>query len=210
MYRLGGVPAGSDEGGICIDGRVVKWGPSFPGDGTDVETLTKAEVETRVKLWEQIEARRGRPGMESVYLMQTATGIGVRETRHILGGYVLTVQDAINCTRFPDVVAISSNPMEYQGKRYFYNHEGFDVPYRSLVPMGVENLVLTGRCLSAEQHPFWSARAMAGAMAIGHASGCAAAMAVRNSVAPRELDVKALQDLLLSQNAELRIGKKAT
>jgi hypothetical protein len=210
MYRLGGVPVGSDKGAICIGERAVKWGPGFQGDGTDVETLTKAEVETRLKLWDQIEAKRRRPGTESVYLMQTATGIGVRETRHILGGYVLTVQNAIEGTRFPDVVAISSNPMAYQGKRYFYKHEGFDVPYRSLVPKGVENVVLTGRCLSAEQDPFWSARAMAGAMAIGHASGCAAAMAAKGSVPPRKLDVKALQNLLLSQNAELRMGKRVT
>jgi hypothetical protein len=210
MYRLGGVPADAREGGICIGDRLVKWGPAFQGDGTDVETLTKAEVETRLQLWKRVQEMRKKPGMQSVYLMQTATGIGVRETRHILGGYVLTVQDAINGTRFGDVVAISSNPMKYQGKRYFYKHEGFDVPYRSLVPKGVENVVLTGRCISAEQDPFWSARAMAGAMAIGHASGCAAAMAAKRDLTPRKLDVKALQNLLLSQNAELRMGKRAT
>lgn len=210
MYRLGGVPADARGGGICIGDRVVKWGPAFQGDGTDVETLTKAEVETRLKLWDQVREMRSRPGMQSMYLMQTATGIGVRETRHILGGYVLTVQDAINGTRFDDGVAISSNPMEYQGKRYFYKHEGFDIPYRSLVPKGIENVVLTGRCISAEQDPFWSARAMAGAMAIGHASGCAAAMSAKGQVPPRKLDVKALQKLLLSQNAELRMGERAT
>jgi hypothetical protein len=208
MYRLGGLPPSIEGsyGGIRIGDRVVKWGPGFGGDGLDVENLTRAEVETRLNLWDEIQDLRKKPGMESVYLLQTATGIGVRETRRILGEYVVTEQDAIKGTRFPDVIAISSNPMpSYHGKRFFFDHEGFDIPYRSLVPKKVEGLILTGRCISCEQAPFQSARSMAPAMAIGHASGCAAAMAAKTAVPPRKLDVRALQKLLLSQNAELRI-----
>ena len=144
--------------------------------------------------------------MESVYLMQTPTGIGVRETRRILGEYVLTEEDAIQGKRFDDVVAISSNPMpSYRGKRFFFAHEGFNIPYRSLVPKKIEGLVLTGRCISCEQGPFQSARSMAPAMAIGHASGCAAALSAIGKVPPRKLEVKALQRLLIRQKAELRI-----
>ena len=213
MYRLGGLPSNIEgsNGGIRIGERVVRWGPGFGGDGLDVENLTNAEVETRLKLWQQVQEMKQKPGMESIYLMQSATGIGVRETRRILGEYVVTEQDAIKGTRFPDVIAISSNPMpSYHGKRFFFEHEGFEIPYRSLVPKNVEGLLLTGRCISCEQAPFQSARSMAPAMAIGHASGCAAAMAARSDVPPRKLDVKALQNLLLSQNAELRMDKRAT
>ena len=208
MYRLGGVPASvkGPYGGIRIGDRVVKWGPQVDGDGLDVENLTRAEVETRLKLWDEVQQLRRKPGMESVYLMQTATNIGVRETRRIVGEYTVTEQDAIEGKRFPDVIAISSNPMpSYHGKRFFFNHEGFDIPYRSLVPRKVEGLVLSGRCISCEQGPFQSARSMAPAMAVGHASGCAAALAAKTGVAPRKLDVKALQKLLLSQKAELRL-----
>ncbi len=208
MYRLGGVSASIEDsfGGIRIGDRVVRWGPGFGGDGLDVENLTRAERECRVKLWEQVRELRGKPGMESIHLMQTATCIGVRETRRIAGEYTVTEQDAIRGTRFPDVVAISSNPMpSYRGRRFFFEHEGFDIPYRSLVPRKVDGLVLTGRCISCEQGPFQSARSMAPAMAVGHASGCAAALAAKGRVAPRNLDVKALQKLLLSQKAELRI-----
>jgi hypothetical protein len=207
MYQFGGVSStpGDPQGGIRIGDRVVRWGPGFAGDGLDVETLTRAEVETRRQLWEQVQAMRKRPGCESVYLAQTATGIGVRETRRILGEYVLTEQDAIRGTRFPDVIAISSNPMPgYHGQRFFFAHEGFDVPYRSLVPKKIDGLVLTGRCISCCQAAFQSARSMAPAMAIGHASGCAAALAVKSRVAPRKLDVKALQELLVAQKVELR------
>jgi len=206
MYRLGGLPPTIEGsyGGIRIGDRVVKWGPSFGGDGLNVENLTRAEVGTRLNLWDEIQDLRKKPGMESVYLLQTATGIGVRETRRILGEYVVTEQDAIKGTRFPDVIAISSNPMPgYHGKRFFFDHEGFDIPYRSLVPKKVEGLILTGRCISSEQAPFQSARSMAPAMAIGHASGCAAALAAKGNIPPRKLDVKVLQSLLLSQNAEL-------
>ena len=115
-------------------------------------------------------------------------------------------QDAIEGKRFSDVIAISSNPFpSYRGSRYFLKHEGFDIPYRSLVPQKVEGLVLSGRCISCEQAPFQSARSMAPAMAVGHASGCAAALVATMGVAPRKLDVKSLQKLLVSQKAELRV-----
>ena len=207
MYRIGGVPAAEGAfGGIRIRDRVVRWGPGFGGDGLDVENLTRAEVETRVKLWEQVEQLRKKPGLESIALLDTPMSIGVRETRRIQGEYTLTEKEAIAGTRFPDVIAISSNPMpSYKGKRYFFQHEGFDIPYRSLVPKKVEGLVLSGRCISCEQGPFQSARSMAPAMAVGHASGCAAALAATTGVPPRKLDVKALQKLLVSQKAELRL-----
>ena len=207
MYRIGGVPAAQGAfGGIRIRDRVVRWGPGFGGDGLDVENLTRAEVETRVKLWEQIEQLRKKPGMESIALLDTPMSIGVRETRRIEGEYTLTEKDALAGVRFPDVIAISSNPMpSYKGKRYFFQHEGFDIPYRALVPKKVEGLVLSGRCISCEQGPFQSARSMAPAMAVGHASGCAAALAATTGVPPRKLSVKALQKLLVSQKAELRL-----
>jgi hypothetical protein len=207
MYVLGGMPSSAkDSGGIQIGDRIVKWGPGFNGDELDVENLTRAEVESRLKLWEQVRKLRKEPGNESVYLSQVATGIGVRETRRIQGEYTVTEQDAINGTHFPDCVAISSNPMpSYHGQRFFFAHEGFDIPYRALVPKKVEGLVLTGRCISCAQGPFQSARSMAPAMAVGHASGCAAALAAEGNVPPRKLDVTALQKLLVSQNAELRL-----
>jgi FAD dependent oxidoreductase len=209
MYGLGGVPSSikGPFGGIRIGDRVVRWGPRIAGDGLDVETLTRVEVEARLKLWEDVQRLRSQPGMESLYLAKTATNIGVRETRRIIGLHVLTTEEAIAGKRFADVVAISSNPMPgYHGRRYFFNHEGFDIPYRALVPKAVDGLVLSGRSISCEQGAFQSARSMAPAMAVGHASGCAAALAAKKGVSPRNLDVKDVQKLLLGQKAELRLG----
>ncbi len=208
MYALGGVPSTiqGSFGGMRKGDHVVRWGPGVTVDGIDVEALTTAEVESRLKLWDNVQALKKKVGQESIYLSQTATTIGVRETRRILGEYVVTEQDAIDGKHFPDVIAISSNPMpSYHGQRYFFKHEGFDIPYRSLVPKKVDGLLLSGRCISCEQGPFQSARSMAPAMAVGHASGCAAALAALNKVAPRKLDVAELQKLLRSQNAELRL-----
>jgi hypothetical protein len=208
MYCLGGVTPAvkGPSGGMRMGDRVVLWGPGAKGDGLDVENLTRAEVEARLKLWDDVQALRKQAGLESFYLAQTATNIGVRETRRIVGEYMVTEQDAIAGTHFPDVIAISSNPMpSYHGRRYFFNHEGFDIPYRSLVPKKVEGLVLSGRCISCAQAPFQSARSMAPAMAVGHASGCAAALAAAKGVPPRKLDVQELQRLLKSQKTELRV-----
>lgn len=208
MYRLGGVPStvGGAFGGMRIKDRVVRWGPGSGGDGLDVEDLTRAEVETRLKLWAQVQELRKKPGMESIALLDTPVSIGVRETRRIIGEHTVTEREAMEGVRFPDVIAISSNPMpSYHGKRYFFQHEGFDIPFRALLPKTIEGLVLSGRCISCEQGPFQSARSMAPAMAVGHASGCAAALAATTGVPPRKLDIKALQRLLVSQKAELRL-----
>jgi hypothetical protein len=207
MYGIGGVPASvkGTLGGIRKGEHVVRWGPAETGDALDVLNLTRAEVDARLRLWDDVERLRKQPGMESVYLSKTATCIGVRETRRIMGEYVLTTEDAIAGKRFADAIAISSNPMpEYHGRRYFFQHEGFDIPYRCLVPKTVDGLVLSGRSISCEQGPFQSARSMAPAMAVGHASGCAAALAAKNGIQPRKLDQNELRRLLLSQKAELR------
>lgn len=207
MYRLGGLPPAvrGPFGGIRIGDRVVRWGPYMDGDGLDADDLARVEVETRLRLWDQIQQMRRKPGMESIYLMQTATGVGVRETRRIIGEHIVREKDAVEGKRFADVIAISSNPIpRYHGRRYFFEHEGFDIPYGALVPRKVDGLLLTGRCISCEQAAFQSSRAMAPTMAVGHASGCAAALAVKGKITPRRVKVKDLQKLLLSQNAELR------
>jgi hypothetical protein len=208
MYRLGGLPSRikGPFDGVRIGDQVVRWGPAVQGDGLNVDTLTQAEVHARLEIWDEVQKLRRKPGLESLYLAETATGVGVRETRRVIGEYIVTEQDATAGKRFPDVIAISSNPMpDFHGERFFFRHEGFDIPYRSLVPKKVEGLLLSGRCISCEQAPFQSARSMAPAMAIGHASGCAAALAVTQRVPPRVVDVKVLQKLLVSQKAELRL-----
>ena len=113
--------------------------------------------------------------------------------------------DAILGRRFDDVVAISPCPIiHYYGYRRYLEHEGYDIPYRCLVPRKVDNLLAAGRCISSEQQPYESHRAMVPIMAIGQAAGTAAALCCKTGVNPRRLNVRLLQRTLMAQGAELR------
>ena len=175
-------------------------------DGADGQDLTDAEIEAHEMVIEAVKKLKEQPGYENAFLVQSATHVGVRETRRIVGEYMITEEDAVKGRRFDDVIAISSNPVPgYYGKRFFFDHEGFDVPYRALVAKKIDNLLLAGRCISCEQVAFQSTREMAELMAFSEAAGTAAALAVKHNVTPRQLDVKLLQKLLLKNNAELRL-----
>jgi hypothetical protein len=131
---------------------------------------------------------------------------GIRQTRFIEGEYRITGDDAINGTRFDDVVALSSCPIiSYYGYRRYLTHEGYDIPYRCLVPKTIESLLVAGRCLSSDQRAYESHRAMIPMMATGQAAGVAAALSARGGVTPRRLDVGLLQRTLTAQGAVLRI-----
>ena len=104
------------------------------------------------------------------------------------------------------MVAISSCAViSYYGYRRYLEHEGYDIPYRCLTPKTVDGLLVSGRCISSEQQPYESHRAMAPIMAIGQAAGTAAALSVKSNVTPRKLDVGLLQKTLIAQGAELRM-----
>ena len=131
--------------------------------------------------------------------------LGIRQTRFIEGLYKLTAEDAIEGRRFDDVIAISSCPVIHSyGYRRYLDHEGYDIPYRSLVPKGIDRLLIAGRCISSEQEPYESHRAMVPMMAIGQASGVAGALSAKMEVSPADLDVDVLQRTLIDQGAELR------
>ncbi len=204
--KLRGMP------GILINDSLVVWGPGIGGvDGTDVRDLTRAEVQTRLQIPAHVAGRLKQPGFENAFLVESATNIGVRETRHILGEYFLTGKDIIAGKHFEDVVAIGSNPIpgyrepDGRRRRFFLEHEGYDVPYRCLVPKKIDGLLVSGRCISHDSVAAQSARAMACCMAIGHAAGAAAALAAGDDLVPRKVPVKELQQLLLKQKAELRL-----
>jgi hypothetical protein len=208
MYRVADVePERFVHPYLSIGRTATLWGPGRSGvDGTDPAAVTAAHAEAMAELPSHLDRLRAEPGFEDCYLVQTAAHVGVRESRRTIGEYVLTEDDALSGRRFDDVIAISSNPVPaYYGRRRFFDHEGFDVPYRCLVPKQVDGLVLAGRCISCEQVPFQSARSMAPLMAISQASGTAAALCAARGVRARELDVPLLQRTLLSQGAELRM-----
>jgi len=166
-----------------------------PPDGTDIFDLTQAEMRGR-----QIAEDAARflseevAGFESAFLQDTATTVGIRETRHALGDHVVTFDEAAACTKFADGVAASAWPFEFHTEgaetRWEQLPDGdwFEIPFRSLLVKGAANLLVAGRCVSATHEALASSRVTGVCMAIGEAAGIAAAMSVASDQAPRDLD----------------------
>jgi 2-polyprenyl-6-methoxyphenol hydroxylase-like FAD-dependent oxidoreductase len=158
-------------------------------DALSPADLTRAEIESRRRIQRYLEdARRRLPGFEEAYLLETAAQIGVRQTRLLDGVYRVTKDDVLSGRRFDDTVA--------RGR-------GYHVPYRALLPRGVEGLVVAGRCYSATSQAQRTSREIPPCMAMGEAAGIAAALAHRLGVALRALPVPALQARLREHGAVL-------
>ena len=192
--------------------NAVVWGPAVaePINGADGDELSRGETDTRLRVPADFAAKQDKhPELADARVVETPPLLGVRQSRFIEGEYKLTAEDAIEGRRFDDVVAISPCAIiHYYGYRRYLEHEGYDIPYRCLVPKKIDNLLVAGRCISSHQQPYESHRAMVPIMAIGQAAGAAAALCWGDGVRPRDLDVRRLQDALIAQGAELRKGKK--
>ena len=104
---------------------------------------------------------------------------------------------------------MGANPViHYYGYRRFLTHEGYDIPYRCLLPKVVDGLLIAGRCMSSDQIAYESWRAMAHIFAIGEAAGVAAALSVKDSVRPRDVDVTRLQIALIATGCEIGQSRK--
>lgn len=181
-------------------------------DPTDPTSLSAGEMEGREQCVRIAEfLRAALPGCEAAHLVQFAPVLGIRDTRRVVGDYVLTVDDLRQGVRFPDTVACGAYPIDIHhadgaglsieqfGEDHFYR-----IPYRSLLPAGLENVATGGRGLSADASAFAAVRVMPSAMATGHASGAAAAIAARtNSAAFREVPISDLRAALSRGNAFL-------
>lgn len=185
--------------------------------GTDVFDLTRAEMEGRRQM-RMITAffRRYVPGFERSYILQSAPMVGVREGRRILGDYQLTGEDILAARKFPDAVARGTYPIDIHnptGKGTTLKRvpagEAYDIPLRCLVPAGVDNLLMAGRCISGTHVAHSSYRVMPIAMATGHAAGICAALAAKELKSPRFVPAGAVQAELARQGAGLDIDSGA-
>ena len=208
MYRIGFGRTRPDAPYACDFGNTsIVWGPGAALiDGTDAAELSQAEVDTRLAVFEDFAKKQeSNPALADAKVVETPPLLGIRQTRFIEGEYKLTAEDALEGHRFDDVIAISSCPViHYYGYRRYLEHEGYDIPYRCLVPKKVDGLLIAGRCISSEQQPYESHRAMVPIMAIGQAAGVAAALCAGSNVQPRSLEAKKVQSVLIGQGAELR------
>ncbi len=174
-------------------------------DPTDVEALTKAEIESRIQVMEEVSfLKKNVPGFESTYLLDTSVQVGVRESRKIEGEYTLTGEDTLNGRQFDDAIAKGVYPVDQhdakgRGMRIYRVKKPYSIPYRVLVPKNVDTLLVAGRCISATREGLASPRTIPTCMAMGQAAGTAAALSVKRKTSPRCLDVRVLQRTLRKQ-----------
>ncbi len=174
-------------------------------------SMTEAEIEGRRQVHELARFLIGKvPGFENAWLMKTGIQIGVRESRRIMGTYVLNADDVIQGRKFDDGVASGSYAIDIHnpsgtGTRMHYLDWGiyYQIPWRCLVPSRVDNLIVASRCVSATHEAHSSLRVMPTVWAIGQAGGTAAAMCVHDSVRPSRLDAASLRKRLVGQGAYL-------
>jgi hypothetical protein len=185
-------------------------------NGTDPESLTHGEIEGRRQIYDiQRYLIEYVPGFENAYFLKTAPFLGIRETRRIIGEYTMTREDIMSCRHFDDAIAVASYPLDIHhpqggGCTLEWCGDCYDIPYRSLVPQKVKNLLVAGRCISTTHEAMSAIRVMAPCMAMGEAAGRAAKQAVRKNIQPADVDVQQLQQELISKGAYLRIGEKET
>jgi len=182
-------------------------------DGTDVLDLTRAEIEGRRQVMFLLRFFRERcPGLENCTLLDTAATIGVRETRRIVGEYTLTADDLASGREFEDVIALCGYPIDIHSPtgsggtmtpQHFEMANSYQIPYRCLVPVEVDGLLVAGRCVSATHEALGAIRVMPPAFAMGQAAGTAAALAVAEGVSPRRVPIRWLQETLVERGAYL-------
>jgi len=179
--------------------------------GIDAKELSYGEVEGRRQCWDTFQfIKESTPGFENAYIVEIAPQIGIRETRRILGEYVLTDQDILGCRDFPDTIGVQGWPVEAHIKgdvKFVFapaTSRGFnEIPYRIIVPRKVDNLFVAGRCASMSHDGQSSARVSGPCFVMGQAAGTAADLALAAKVMPRALDVQALQRRLRADGANL-------
>ena len=189
-------------------------------DGTDPDALSGAEIETQRQMFQVFQFLRRRvPGFQHAWLADAAYQVGVRETRHILGDYVLTLGDVLGGKDFPDAVARGAYPVDLHDIRPGADVLGsrvdgggvtlrkidraYGIPVRCLIPAGIDGVVVAGRAISASHEAAGSVRGQAVCMATGHAAGTLAALSASGGVAPRGVAVGRLQTVLRDQGAIL-------
>ncbi|MBV7334464.1 FAD-dependent oxidoreductase [Chloroflexi bacterium TSY] len=180
-----------------------------PGDNTDPNDWTQAEIQGRRDAWTMFELwQKELPEFADAYFMTSGPVAGARESRRIVGEYVLTSDDVRHGRRQNDVVVLGAwrldrHPATKPGYHDIPWTPPYDIPYRTLLPKGCENLLVAGRCHSATSEALASSRVTATAMGMGQAAGTAAALAIQTNVAPRQVSINALQEKLLKTGAIL-------
>jgi hypothetical protein len=201
-------PGGTDA--ICLMSRIQDV------DALNARDASRAEQEGRRQITSIVAfLNREIPGFERALLADVAERVGVRETRRVQGRYTLTEDDIMGERSFDDAIALGAGPMDRHqaggtGIRLYAPPSPFEIPLRTLVPAGVEGLLVCGRTLSASREAMAGARHMATSMAMGQAVGTLAAIAAGSQRQPSAVPASEVQRQLVADNAFCRRAQAVT
>ena len=208
MYRMGHV-GGSNAGGVTPH-KGVFTGHLGTGirevDGLDIYTLTKAQLELRKRMWDRTMELRKTPGNEDAFLLSSPSVVGVRITRVLNSVFNVTTEGAATGKSYDDVIGFtgSDSTLKWNGTSIDRKDRNmWQVPYRSIVPKRIHNLLVAGRCFGFEEELMYDAREVGTCLMTGQAAGAAAAQAVALRRNCRDVDVKLLQKTLRESNVKL-------
>ena len=206
VHRLGNVDradkaklkeAGFNTLGGATPLQSVTWvnlrGPST--NALDIADLTRLEIAHRRAIWDRVQKIRKTPGGEQVFLLDSAPQLGVRTSRILAGTHQLTFKESREGKKFPDTIAV--------GGAQNAQHPEWPIPYGTLLPKKLDNLLTAGRSSCVDEKLIEDMRLIASCLTTGHAAGAAAALAVHSGCKPRDVDIPKLQKLLLDQGAYL-------
>ena len=180
-------------------------------DATNSESMTKAHMEARKQVLDAYAVLRDKTeGFENSAITQVAPVLGIRESRHIVGKYKITVDDIVNGTKFDDRIAVYGFGMDVHprdesqsGNFKIEVAEKYYIPYKSMIPEGCKNLIVAGKTISCQSQAAGGLRCIPCAMAMGQAAGAAAVLSITDDCTPENVDIKSLQSTLRKRGAIL-------
>ena len=178
-------------------------------DSTDPVSYTKGEHDARQQMYEVIAYLRDFvPGFESAWLERSAAFMGIRESRVIVGKYVMTAQDILEQKQFEDVIAVAGYPVDIHHAKggdctMLFCEDAYPIPYGVLVPEKIEGLLVAGRCSAMDHEAMAATRVMSTCMALGEAAGNAARIAIADGVEVSAVDVTKVHGTLDELKSEL-------
>lgn len=208
MWRAGNL--GDSRYGSVTPNAGVRTGHLGSGirdvDGLDMYVLTDAQIELRQRIWDEILKLRGQQGSEGAYIVSSPSVVGVRITRVLNSVFNVTLEGAVKGESYKDVIGFTGadSSVEWNGVNLpGESRKMWQVPYRSLVPKKMNNLLVAGRCFGFEQGLRYDAREVGTCIMTGEAAGAAAAQAVASRCSCRDVDVPRLQKTLRAAGAKL-------
>ena len=208
MYRIGNV--GTGKPGSITSNEGVFTGHLGDGvrgvDGLDIYTLTSAQLELRKRMWDKTWKLRQNPGDGKAFLLSTPSVVGVRITRVLNSVFNVTTEGAATGTSYDDVIGFTGgdSTLKWNGASIpRKDRKMWQIPYRSILPKKVHNLLVAGRCFGFEEELMYDAREVGTCLLTGQAAGTAAAQALAFRQSCRDIDIQLLQKTLRDNNVKL-------